>query len=137
MLVEVLEFGEPALTVANPIRFLLLKMRIYHFFFMLGNWRGARAVARGRFTPETEGRWMFCHGPRRLGRCAVGGKFEGNRVLEQVGSRGGQEEVLEFSKRTAAQVKDILAQGQVFLRTITWRCVHDERSVFEDTELRP
>ena len=80
---------------------------------------------------------MFCHGPRRLGRCAVGGKFEGNRVLEQVGSRGGQEEVLEFSKRTAAQVKDILAQGQVFLRTITWRCVHDERSVFEDTELRP
>ena len=60
-----------------------------------------------------------------------------NCVLEQVGSRGGQEEVLEFSKRTAAQVKDILAQGQVFLRTITWRCVHDERSVFEDTELRP
>merc|ERR1719151_556045 len=30
-----------------------------------------------------------------------------------VGSRGGQEEVLEFSKRTAAQVKAILAQGQV------------------------
>jgi len=30
-----------------------------------------------------------------------------------VGSRGGQEEVLEFSKRTAAQVKAILDQGQV------------------------
>ena len=33
--------------------------------------------------------------------------------FEQVGSRGGPEEVLEFSKRTAAQVKGILAQGQV------------------------
>ena len=36
-----------------------------------------------------------------------------------MGSRGGQEEVLEFSKRTAAQVKAILAQGQVFYRTIS------------------
>ena len=37
-----------------------------------------------------------------------------NSLLQQVGSRGGQEEVLEFSKRTAAQVKAILDQGQVF-----------------------
>ena len=42
-----------------------------------------------------------------------------NSLLQQVGSRGGQEEVLEFSKRTAAQVKAILAQGQVFYRTIS------------------
>ena len=45
--------------------------------------------------------------------------FGYNCVLEQVGSRGGQEEVLEFSKRTAAQVKAILDQGQVFLRTMS------------------
>ena len=41
-----------------------------------------------------------------------------NSLLQQVGSRGGPEEVLEFSRRTAAQVKAILAQGQVFWRTM-------------------
>ena len=47
--------GEPALTVANPMRFLHLK--IDHFLFlicMLGNRRGTRAAARGRLTQETE-----------------------------------------------------------------------------------
>ena len=61
---------------------------------------------------------MLCHGPRRLGQSSVF-DFGYNCVLEQVGSRGGQEEVLEFSKRTAAQVKAILDQGQVFLRTMS------------------
>ena len=61
---------------------------------------------------------MLCHGPRRLGQRSVF-DFGYNCVLEQVGSRGGQEEVLEFSKRTAAQVKAILAQGQVFSRIVS------------------
>ena len=61
---------------------------------------------------------MLCHGPRRLGLCSLF-DFVYNCVLEQVGSRGGQEEVLEFSKRTAAQVKAILAQGHVFLRSVS------------------
>ena len=119
MLVVALGSGEPALTVANPMRFLHLK--IDHFLFlicMLGNRRGTRAAARGRLTQETEGGWMLCHGPRRLGLCSLF-DFVYNCVLEQVGSRGGQEEVLEFSKRTAAQVKAILAQGQVFSRTVS------------------
>ena len=81
---------------------------------MLGNRRGARAAARCRLTQEASGGWMLCHGPRRLGQSSVF-DFGYNCVLEQVGSRGGQEEVLEFSKRTAAQVKAILDQGQVFL----------------------
>ena len=64
---------------------------------------------------------MLCHGPRRLGQCMQCSvyNFVYDCVLEQVGSRGGQEEVLEFSKRTAAQVKTILAQGQVFSRTMS------------------
>ena len=36
-----------------------------------------------------------------------------NETFGQVGQRGGPEEVLEFSKRTAEQVKAILDQGQV------------------------
>ena len=39
--------------------------------------------------------------------------YKYNETFGQVGQRGGPEEVLEFSKRTAEQVKAILDHGQV------------------------
>ena len=53
-----------------------------------------------------------------------------------MGSRGGQKEGLEFSKRTAAQVKAILDQGQVFQKTMNLM-LGGERGGHEGTELRP
>ena len=65
MLVVALGSGEPALTVANLMRFFHLqttaKTEADEIFIMSGNWRGARAAARGRLTEEAEGGRMLCH----------------------------------------------------------------------------
>ena len=105
--------------------------------FTSGNRRGTWTSERSRFVEETEGRRTLCHRSWRPGEFSdeyydeyCGQYYDGYYdeysdeyydecndecywAFGQAGPRGGPEEVLEFSKRTAEQVKAILDQGQV------------------------
>ena len=63
--------------------------------------------------------------------------YKYNETFGQVGQRGGPEEVLEFSKRTAERVKAILDQGQVRQLCGSYSGMHEPLSHSSHDQKKP